>query len=124
MLEVVQHQQPRLFTQIIKKLLFRVAAGIELEVYGIGNCGHDELRRGERLKWYEVRLWKLLGSFEGEPCFANPAGANERQQPTGRINQQLIDFGQLVISAHKRRWKSRKVGCSHRKWAPCNLQIL
>ena len=29
----------------------------------VGNRGYDKLRRGERLKWDEVRLWTLPCSF-------------------------------------------------------------
>ena len=54
MLDVIQHEQQGSLAQSIKKLLFWLAAGVELEAERFGNRGNDEVGGTEGLQGNEV----------------------------------------------------------------------
>jgi hypothetical protein len=81
----------------------------------ISNCGCQVLCRGERLQIDKAgpiceSLALAICGLKGKASFAGAAQPDNRQQPAGRISQELVKVGQFAGTTDEGGWLDGKMG--------------
>ena len=103
MLKVVEDQQHFLVAQKVDQLHFGILASTKGQTAHFGNRCHQQIRRVEARQCNKIdavkkcaKLEQTLTGLERQPRFTNAAYAQQREQATIRLEQPLLDCGQLV----------------------------
>ena len=115
LLEIVQEQERRATAaQVVGNGLHQrvIAALAHADGQGDGRC--HQPRVGNRRQVHErdaaiEEVGQIGGDLDGEPRFAGPARAGQRQQPDVGIEQQAVDSRELAGSSDHRRALRRKI---------------
>jgi hypothetical protein len=111
MLEVVEHEQQRAFSEVVEQLILRREAavhGVDGELNRLGDRRREEVRLGDGGEGDEVNPMRIAiaapsGGFEREPGLTRAARPDKGDQAAFGVIEQAVDLVELCRTADERR---------------------